>query len=182
MPLVVLVAALLWQGTHSSAQLLEPAELASQTGRPTTMVTIFDNDAPSPAPPQNVFDPEQSFWGFGPHSVLVQQGDLVVFVNPSTNKHAHTVTSLERIGPPFPTPPCTAGTIVGSDACRAVVAAGSLFDSSPTAPIQPGGQFILDTLQPAHGRPALPPGNYAYFCKLHPWMVAEVTVTDRGLH
>jgi plastocyanin len=128
------------------------------------MVTIFDNDAPTP---QTAFDPEQAFWGFGPDVLLSRERDTILFVNPSTNLHPHTVTSLERVGSPFDN----------------VVRVGALFDSSPTQAtvLQPGQSFTLDTRQPGPGRPPLPPGNYTYFCKLHPWMVAEFTITDQRL-
>jgi plastocyanin len=177
-PLLALAAALLWQATISSAAPLarllpqpDTAQLAPGGQRPspvTTMVTIFDNNAPTPP----AVDPQQAFWGFGPHTILVRQGDTIVFTNPSTNFHPHTVTSLERIGGPFPTPPCPTGEQLP---CHTVVATGTRFDSSPTqdALLTPGRPFTLDTS-------SLPPGNYPYFCKLHPWMVAELTVTGRG--
>ncbi len=97
----------------------------------------------------------------------MRERDTIVFVNPSTNKHPHTVTSLERVGGPF----------------ENRVNVGTLFDSSPTNAtlLQPGQSFTLDTRQPAPGRPPLAPGNYPYFCKLHPWMVAEITLTDQRL-
>jgi plastocyanin len=161
---VALAAALGWQVTNSSAQPLEQAAPAGQRERPTTMVTIFDNDAPTP---QTAFDPEQGFWGFGPHPLLVRERDTILFVNPSTNQHPHTVTSLERVGSPF----------------ENRVNVGTLFDSSPTNAtiLQPGQSFTLDTRQAQPSGRALPPGNYTYFCKLHPWMVAEFTVTDQRL-
>lgn len=152
--LVALTAALLWQATSSSAQQIPQQD---DPVRATTQVTLFDNDAPSPG-----FDPKQAFWGFGPHTVLIRQRDTLVFSNPPSNKHPHTVTSLDRIGSPFANP--------------VTVTVGTRFDSSPTAQtlIQPGQSFTLDTA-------ALNPGNYTYFCKLHPWMVAEFTVTERRL-
>jgi plastocyanin len=145
-PLVTLAAVLLGQAPRAGA---EPVEQAAGT----TAVTIFDNDAPG-----MTFDPEQAFWGFGPHNILVRRGDKVVFYNPSSNKHPHTVTSLERVGPPF----------------NNRVDVGTRFDSSPSAQalVQPGQSFTVDTA-------SLHPGNYPYFCKLHPWMVAELTVADR---
>ena len=117
---------------------------------------MFDNDAPA----MGAVDPEQAFWGFAPYAILVRQRDTVVFYNPSTNKHPDTVTSLERVGSAF----------------ENRVSVGTRFDSSPNAQalVQPGQAFTLDTSE-------LQPGNYPYFCRLHPWMVGEITVTDRRL-
>jgi hypothetical protein len=163
-PLLALATALVWQATTSSAQPLAQVEPPGQRERQTTQVTIFDNDALTPL---MGFDPEQAFWGFAPPIILVRERDTIVFVNPSSNHHPHTVTSLERVGGPF----------------ENRVNVGTLFDSSPTNAtlLQPGQAFTLDTRQPAPGRGPLPPGHYSYFCKLHPWMVAEFTLTDRRL-
>jgi plastocyanin len=108
-------------------------------------------------PPQNLFDPAQGRWRFDPGNVEVRQGEQIVFQSPPGNHHGHTVTSLVRVGGPFPDPVQLRG--------------GTLFDSSPTndTVIQPGGSFPLDTSR-------LNPGNYAYICKLHPWMSGEFTV------
>jgi endonuclease YncB( thermonuclease family) len=146
----------LWSGSRTPTATPSPTRTTTPTPTSSsrrTMVTIVDNDPSSPEA-----DTEQAFWGFGPHNILVTRGDTIVFVNPTTNKHQHTVTSLERVGGPF--------------ANRVNV--GTLFDSSPQpqALVQPSQSFTLDT------RP-LAPGNYPYFCKLHPGMVAEITVTSR---
>jgi plastocyanin len=115
-------------------------------------VTLFDNNAPS-----MTVHPDQVWWGFGPDKIVAGGGEPVVFINPPTNQHGHTVTSLERIGSPFDNR----------------VNVGTLFDSSPTADrvLQPGQSFTVDTSQ-------LPNGNYPYFCKLHPWAVGELTVIN----
>ncbi len=115
-------------------------------------MTIHDTAAPGPT-----FDPDQWKWFFAPDRLVVTRGEKVEFYNQGGNDHPHTVTSLERVGNPFASP--------------VQVVAGRVFDSSPTPDklIQPGGEFVLDTR-------TLAPGNYTYFCKLHPWMVGEFTV------
>jgi plastocyanin len=44
--------------------------------------------------------------------------------------------------------------------------AGNLFDLGL---LQPGQSFTLDAS-------TLAPGNYAYLCRLHPWMNGELTI------
>lgn len=119
----------------------------------TPRVTIFDNAASG-----MVFSELQAYWGFGPDQIDVEQGDEVEFRNPAGNSHPHTVTNIERVGAPFPT---------------LTVVAGNRFDSSPTPAtlINPGQTFVLDTSK-------LEPGNYAYFCKLHTWMLGVLTVNE----
>lgn len=136
----VLVAAALLVGSVTTASSATPT------------VTMFDNDASA-----MVFDPGQALWGFAPTTVTVTAGEAILFVNPASNQHPHTVTSLERMGAPF--------------ANQVRVAAR--FDSSPNqqALLMPGDSFTLDTS-------SLQPGNYTYFCKLHPWMVAAFTVVS----
>jgi len=89
----------------------------------------------------------------------VTAGQAILFVNPDSNQHPHTVTSLERAGAPFANQ----------------VKVGARFDSSPDqqALLMPGQTYTLDTAQ-------LQPGNYTYYCKLHPWMVAAFTVVGPG--
>jgi plastocyanin len=130
------------------------APVAAETElTPSPAVTMFDNDASG-----MVFHPLQPYWGYGPDNIAVMQGEVVTFYNPSSNAHPHTVTNLERVGPPFPTSNFRAGT---------------RFDSSPTQQtlMMPGDAFTLDTA-------SLSPGNYPYLCKLHPWMQGVLTVLD----
>ena len=63
------------------------------------------------------------------------------------------------------------GTVLGVPYLGVIVAAGAKFDSSPSREtlVTPGNSWTLDTA-------TLDPGNYAYFCRIHPWMVGEVTV------
>jgi plastocyanin len=118
-------------------------------------VVIKDTEALSP---QAGFDPRQGRWQFTPTNIEVTRGEPVVFDSPPSNIDPHTVTSLTRVGSPFAVP------------VQFVV--GTFFDSSRTAAalIQPGESFTLDTTS------TLVPGNYAYVCKLHPWMNGEITV------
>ena len=117
-------------------------------------VVIKDQEALSP---QVGFDPRQGRWQFNPTNIEVTRGEAVVFDSPLSNIDPHTVTSLVRSGSPFAVP--------------VQFRAGTLFDSSPTDSdlIQPGTSFTLDTS-------TLDPGNYAFVCKLHPWMNGEITV------
>src|SRR5262249_14603280 len=119
-PLVVLVAVLVGQVTSSRV---------SAQGR---VVTMHDNNAPSPAPPQNLFDPAQGRWRFDGGNVGVGGGEQMVFQSRRGTHHGHTVTSLVGVGGPFPAPVQLRG--------------GTLFASSPTntAVIQPGQSFTLD--------------------------------------
>ena len=112
-------------------------------------VVIKDNDAPTP---QLGFEPRQGRWQFNPTNIEVTRGEPVVFNSPSSNDHPHTVTNLARTGAPTVVP--------------VSFVAGNIFDSGL---IQPGGSFTLDTS-------TLAPGNYAYLCRLHPWMNGEITV------
>jgi plastocyanin len=112
----------------------------------TPRVLMVDNDAPF-APAGN---PGLGLWGFAPAHLAVYQGEALVFENPATNKRPHTVTSLTWGGTP------TARTLES----------GTLFDSTI---VMPGNTFTLDTTP-------LPPGQYVYYCTLHPWMLGTVTV------
>ena len=142
-PVVALTAAFLWQATSGG--------VSAQGGR---RVTIQDNNAPSPAPPLNLFDPRQGRWQFNPTNMEIAQGEQIVFQSPPSNDHAHTVTNLRRTSPGNVVP----ATFVGGDR----------FDSGL---IQPGSTWTLDTAQLGLG-----PGNYAFVCRLHPWMNGEFTV------
>ncbi len=118
-------------------------------------VTMLDNDA---LPPNQGFDPGQGYWGFGPDYVTVRRGEPVLFVNPETSRFPHTVTSIS----------------IGSEgAFSGNLAVGTHFDSSPTreALVRPGNSWTLDTT-------GLNPDNYAYYCRIHPWMVAKLTITE----
>jgi plastocyanin len=112
-------------------------------------VTIKDTDALSP---QQGFDPDQGRWRFEAPVKLVKQGDEVVFQSPANNHFPHTVTNLARTSSPITVP--------------VSFSAGGVFDSGL---IQPGQSYTLDTSK-------LSPGNYPYLCRLHPWMVGEITV------
>src|SRR4051812_23443946 len=112
-------------------------------------VVIKDKEALSP---QIGFDPRQGRWQFNPTNIEVTRGEPVVFDSPSSNDHPHTVTNLARTSAPTTVP--------------VSFVAGNRFDSGL---LQPGQSFTLDTS-------TLVPGNYAYLCRLHPWMNGELTV------
>ena len=115
-------------------------------------VTMIDNDAP--AVNQGI-DMGQAYWGYGPQLVHVKKGEQITFMNPASNKRPHSVTSISLGGMPF----------------ENSLVAGGKFDSSPTreALVTPGNSWTLDTA-------TLDAGNYAYYCRIHPWMVGQVTV------
>ena len=120
-----------------------------------TTVTMLDNDA---IPANQGFDPGRGLWGFGPEHVTVKKGEAVLFVNPETNHYPHTVTSIALAsGGPF----------------ADTVSVGTVFDSSPSreALVQKGASWTLDTTN-------VEVGNYSYYCRIHPWMVAKLTVTE----
>jgi plastocyanin len=115
-------------------------------------VTMIDNDAPAPS---QAIEIGQAYWGYGPDILHVKKGEQVTFVNPATNKRPHSVTSISLGGMPF----------------ENNLVAGARFDSSPTREtlVSPGNSWTLDTTD-------LDAGNYAYYCRIHPWMVAQITV------
>ena len=118
----------------------------------TPTVTMIDNDAPTP---NQGIDMGQGYWGYGPQLVHVKKGEQVVFNNPATNKRPHSVTSIS----------------LGGMAFENNLVAGAKFDSSPTREElgTPGNSWTLDTS-------TLDAGNYAYYCRIHPWMVGQVAV------
>jgi plastocyanin len=115
-------------------------------------VEMIDNDAAF----RPAGNPGIGIWGFGPEHLSVTQGDQIVFDNPAGNKQSHTVTSLSW---------------TGSSPYRSLDV-GAKFDSSPTRDqaIAPGSSWSLDTS-------TLDPGQYDYYCSIHPWMVGSFTVT-----
>lgn len=119
----------------------------------TPMVTMVDNDGTLG---QQGFDVGTGYWGYGPSHIVVKKGEQVVFTNPPTNKRPHTVTSIGG-GMPF----------------ESTANAGSAFDSSPTreALVTVGTSWTLDTN-------AVNVGHYGYYCRIHPWMVGSITVTE----
>jgi len=121
----------------------------------TPRVTIVQNDAGfTPADADGLGE-----WTFAPSHLEVTQGEQIEFDNPATSTVPHTVTSITWSGMP-PT---------------RTLASGEKFDSSPTRDtlIQPGQAWTLDTS-------TLDPGQYVYYCTLHPWMVGTFTVVAAG--
>jgi plastocyanin len=118
-----------------------------------TTVIMYDNSAPF----RPAGDPGLGLWQFTPSHVAVTQGDKVTFMNPSTARTAHTVTSITPMG----------------SAMSRTLEVGAQFDSSPSGTsdaIQAGGTWVLDTS-------TLDPGQYVYFCKIHPWQIGTMTVS-----
>jgi len=118
----------------------------------TPVVVNYDNDAPA-QPPGN---PGRGFWGFAPQHVQVTQGDQITFVMSQSNHTAHNVVSLSWTGTPL----------------ARTLESGALFNSSPTADqyLQPGATWTLDTAP-------LAPGQYVFYCSIHPWEVGTITVS-----
>ncbi len=117
------------------------------------LVTMLDNDAPTP---NNGIDAGQAYWGYGPDVLHVKKGEQVTFMHPASNKRPHSVTSISLGASPFE---------------ATSLAAGAKFDSSPTREtlVTPGNSWVLDTS-------TVDAGNYAYYCRIHPWMVGQITV------
>jgi len=120
----------------------------------TPTVMIIDNDAP---PPSRAFDAGQGWWGYAPGHIEVHRGDKVLFNNPSSGKLPHTITSIRRSGEAF----------------ENQLEAATKFDSSPSREglVTPGNSWMLDTGD-------LDKGHYAYYCRLHPWMIGSLTVLE----
>jgi plastocyanin len=121
----------------------------------TPRVTIVQNDAGfTPADADGLGE-----WTFAPAHLEVTQGEQIEFDNPATSTVPHTVTSITWSGM----------------APTRTLTSGEKFDSSPTRDtlIQPGQSWTLDTS-------TLDPGQYVYYCTLHPWMVGTFTVVAAG--
>ncbi len=122
----------------------------AQTVKNTARVTIVDSNV--------AFDPtgieKEGYWGYAPTHIDVHQGDPIQFDSPTTNFYNHTVTSITRGA-------AGAGTLDS----------GTAFDSSPTRDlaIKPGDSYTLDTT-------SLKPGQYLYYCSIHPWVAGSFSV------
>ena len=118
----------------------------------TPRVVIYDNDAPTPA---QGMDPRTGEWSFYPQHITIMKGEQIVFDSPAGNKRPHNVTSITNAG--SPTEPN--------------LEAGARFTSglNREAWMQPGATWTLDSTNAE-------PGHYPYYCSLHPWMVATITV------
>ncbi len=123
----------------------------AQTVKNMARVTIVDSNV--------AFDAtgieKEGYWGFGPQHIDVHQGDQIQFDNPTSNNFPHTVTSSSWGGTPV----------------ARTLDSGLKFNSSPTREesITPGGSWLLDTS-------TLTPGQYLYYCTIHPWMVGTLSV------
>ena len=114
-------------------------------------VIIYGNDGPFMPPG----DPELGQWGYFPTHIDVRQGEQITFDTPAGNRRPHTVTSI---------------TCGGTNFAR-TLDSGTRFNSSPDQQslLMSGGSWTLDT-------GTLDPGQYVYYCTLHPWMVGTFTV------
>ncbi len=123
----------------------------AQQAKDTPRVAMFDS--PVNFTPGNEYE---GSWGFTPAHLAVHQGEQIEFDNPVGNNYPHTVTSITWSAGPPP---------------HRQLTVGAAFDSSPTPDqyLMPGGSFVLDTS-------TLDPGQYLYYCTIHPWMVGSITV------
>ncbi len=102
--------------------------------------------------------PGRGAQNFHPLTVSVSQGGKVSFTNNGYDEH--TVTSY------------TTKLLVDFEGAKVnVPIPDGKFDSLSTfGPIESGDTFTLDTTR-------LAPGDYNYFCQIHPWMQATLHVT-----
>ena len=115
---------------------------------PQARVIMIDNNGQFMPPGE----PSVGHFGFAPAHLDIKQGETIVFDNPAGNFRPHTVTSITWAGMP---------------AMRELTS-GSLYDSGNVAV---GSSYTLET-------GGLAPGQYTYYCALHPWMVGTFTVTQ----
>ncbi len=106
--------------------------------------------------------PGRGAFGFHPGVVTVSQGGTVTFTNNGYDEH--TVTSYtDKVQVDFE----------GLQVLMPVP--DGKFDSGTANTIESGQSWILDTSN-------LAPGDYAYFCQIHPWMQALLHVTTGTSH
>jgi plastocyanin len=114
---------------------------------PQARVVIHDNNGQFMPPGE----PSVGRWGYAPAHLDITQGESIIFDNPAGNFRPHTVTSITWSGMP---------------AMRELTS-GALYDSGN---FMPGNSYTLDTS-------SMMPGQYTYYCALHPWMVGTITVS-----
>lgn len=147
-PIRPVLASLLVGGALATMAGVHARQLATAY---TPRVTIVQNDSGfTPADAEGLGQ-----WSFAPAHMTVTQGEQIEFDNPATSTVPHTVTSITWSGM----------------APTRTLASGEKFDSSPTRDllIMPGQSWMLDTS-------TLDPGQYVYYCTLHPWMVGSFTL------
>jgi len=104
--------------------------------------------------------PGAGAYDFRPGIVTVSQGGTVAWTNNGYDQHTVTsyttkmIVSFEGVSVSIPVP-------------------DGQFDSGIQAPIQSGQSWTLDT-----AAAKLSPGDYHYFCQIHPWMQALVHVAS----
>jgi plastocyanin len=140
---------------YSIAAALAMSASLSLAGTPTASaedktVMIVDQEAPQ-TPGNN----EQGSWGYAPFHISAAVGDKITFVQGETAFRPHTVTSVTWEG----------------QGVEKTLTAGALFNSSPTreTTLTKGQSYVLDTAP-------MQPGQYLYYCALHPWMVGTISL------
>jgi plastocyanin len=102
--------------------------------------------------------PGAGAFNFRPGTVSVSQGGTVTWTNNGYDQH--TVTSYT-----------TKMTVSFEGVTVSIPVPDGQFDSGIRAPIQSGQSWSLNTA-------TLSPGDYHYFCQIHPWMQALVHVAS----
>lgn len=118
------------------------------------MVMIVDQEAP-----QTPGNPQQGAWGYAPFHIDAVKGDTIMFMQGENAFRPHSVTSI---------------TWTGQGVDKTLFSGlkdPKGFDSSPTREqlLNKGDSWVLDTA-------ALDPGQYLYYCTLHPWMVGTFSL------
>jgi plastocyanin len=127
-----------------------PVNAASTTATITIEDVAHFNATTFTFPGSNAYD-------FKPGSASIAQGGTVTWTNNGYDQH--TVTSY------------TNKVVVNFEGVQVTVPIpDGTFDSGVQAPIQSGETFTLDTSK-------LSPGDYHYFCQIHPWMQALLHVS-----
>jgi len=122
-----------------------------QAQPPAIHVVMVDNSGPG-NPPGGA---GQGYYSFAPQHIVVTQGQDIIFDNPATSRWPHSVTSITWSGSlPYQT-----------------LETGRIFDSSPTMEelVMPGASWALETS-------VMAPGQYLYYCNIHPWMVGSFSL------
>src|SRR5690349_9937828 len=137
--------------------------LATPVNAASTQASIIINDLAHFNPTTFSF-PGGGAFDFRPGVATVSQGGLVTWTDNGYDQHTVTsytdkmTVSFEGVNVQLPVP-------------------DGHFDSGIKAPIQSGQSWTLDTAVSK-----LTPGDYHYFCQIHPWMQALVHVVSDTSH
>ncbi|MBM2811037.1 MAG: copper-binding protein [Chloroflexi bacterium] len=142
--------------TAISAALMVGVTAARAQDQPPAFHVLFVDNGASSRPPGNA---QHGSYTFAPTHFAVVQGQQIVFDNPATARWPHSVESLVWTG----------------QSNVKSITPGALFDSSPTPDlvINQGDSWTLDTSM-------LEPGQYAFYCYIHPWMVGSFSLQAAG--